>query len=103
MLRKKIAILGSTGSIGKSLLNINSFKKFKNLNKDRKLKIYNNFESFNKIFKKKVDYIMSSIIGLDGLEPTFNSIKYTKKIAIANKESIICGWDLIKNYSLKIN
>ena len=39
---------------------------------------------------------MSSIVGLDGLEPTFKIIKYTKKIAIANKESIICGWNLIK-------
>ena len=40
--------------------------------------------------------LMSSIVGLDGLEPTFKIIKYTKKIAIANKETIICGWNLIK-------
>ena len=39
---------------------------------------------------------MSSITGLDGLKPTLKSIKYTKKIAIANKEAIICGWNLIK-------
>ena len=39
---------------------------------------------------------MSSLIGLSGLVPTLNIIKFTKKIAIANKESIICGWDLIK-------
>ena len=39
---------------------------------------------------------MSSIVGLDGLKPTINIIKHTKKIAIANKESIICGWSLIK-------
>ena len=134
-MKKTIAILGSTGSIGKSLLkilqrqkkefeivlltantnykellnqtknfkvknviitNINSFKKFKNLNKDRKLKIYNNFESFNKIFKKKVDYSMSSIVGIDGLKPTIKIIEFTKTIAIANKESVICGWNLIK-------
>ena len=38
---------------------------------------------------------MSSIIGLSGLEPTLKIIKHTKKIAIANKESIICGWNLI--------
>ena len=30
---------------------------------------------------------MSSITGIDGLEPTIKIIKYTKKIAIANKES----------------
>ena len=39
---------------------------------------------------------MSSITGIDGLEPTIKIIKFTKKIAIANKESIICGWNLIK-------
>ena len=38
---------------------------------------------------------MSSIVGLQGLAPTLKIIKFTKKIAIANKESIICGWNLI--------
>ena len=39
---------------------------------------------------------MSSISGFDGLKPTIKIIKKTKTIAIANKESIICGWSLIK-------
>ena len=43
---------------------------------------------------------MSSIIGLNGLSPTIKIIKHTKTIAIANKESIICGWNLI-NRELK--
>ena len=38
---------------------------------------------------------MSAISGIDGLDPTLKIIKKTKKIAIANKESIICGWNLI--------
>ena len=45
---------------------------------------------------------MSSISGLQGLEPTLKLIKYTKKIAVANKEAIICGWGLIKT-ALKKN
>ena len=45
---------------------------------------------------------MSSIMGINGLEPTLQIIKYSKKIAIANKESIICGWNLI-NKELKKN
>ena len=40
---------------------------------------------------------MSSISGIDGLEPTLKIIKFTKKIAIANKESIICAWDLLNS------
>ena len=134
MKKKKIAILGSTGSIGKSLLKIiekdkknfdiilisankdqktllTQAKKFnvkniiitdKNIYKDLKkkrnlkIKIFNSFKNFNQIFRQKLDYTMSSIVGLDGLHPTLEIIKYTKKIAIANKESIICGWSLIK-------
>ena len=134
-MKKKIAILGSTGSIGKILLNIikkdkknfeivllsaqgnykeilnqaksfrvknlilndlESIKKIKKNKYSKKLKIYNNYDHFDKIFKKKVDYVMSSISGIEGLRPTIEIIKHTKKIAIANKESIICGWDLIK-------
>ena len=140
-MKTKIAILGSTGSIGKTLLDIirkdrknfeiilltantnykllyNQAKKFnvKNLiitntkkfnllekiNKKKNLNIYNNFKGLSKIFKSKVDYSMSSITGINGLEPTLNIIKYSKKIAIANKEAIICGWNLI-NRELKKN
>ena len=43
---------------------------------------------------------MSAISGIEGLTPTYKIIRYTKKIAIANKETIICGWDLI-NKELK--
>jgi 1-deoxy-D-xylulose-5-phosphate reductoisomerase len=136
-MKKKIAILGSTGSIGKSLINIlkkdksnlnitlltaneninellkqikifkveniivtnyKMFLKIKRLLKNKKINIYNNFNLINKIFyNQKNDYVMNAISGLDGLEPTIKIIKFTKKIAIANKESIICGWSLIKN------
>jgi 1-deoxy-D-xylulose-5-phosphate reductoisomerase len=133
-MKKKIAILGSTGSIGENTLKIikedkknfeiillstnkninrifkqakefkvkniivsdfNSFQKAQLKFKKSKIKIYNNFYSLNKIFKKKNDLIMSSITGLSGLEPTLKSIKFTKKILVANKEAIICGWNLI--------
>ena len=39
---------------------------------------------------------MISIIGIDGLNPSLQLIKYSKNIAIVNKESIICGWNLIR-------
>ena len=61
------------------------------------MNVFNNFDGFKKIFKKKIDYAMSSISGIEGLKPTIEIIKYTKNIAIANKEAIICGWDLIRN------
>tara|TARA_Y200000002_G_scaffold381397_1_gene395339 strand:+ start:695 stop:1858 length:1164 start_codon:yes stop_codon:yes gene_type:complete len=138
-MKKKIAILGSTGSIGKSTLDLirkdkinfevvlltshknikeldkqvkmfnvknliitdnKSFTSLKRKYKKKKIRIFNNYKSLDNIFKKKIDYTMSSISGLTGLEPTLKIIKKTKIIAIANKESIICGWNLI-NKELK--
>ena len=134
-MKKKISILGSTGSIGKNLLkiinknkdyfkitllsanknyklllnqaklynvknlvisNTDSYYKLKKFEKKFSIKVYNNFDNLKKIFKFKNDYTMSAISGLDGLKPTLNSINYTKNILIANKESIICGWNLIE-------
>jgi len=133
---KKIAILGSTGSIGSSLVKIikkdkknfkielitanknykklitqvkffkiknviitdqSSFLKVKKFFRNKKINIYNNFDSLNVIFKnKKIDYAMCSITGFYGLKPTLEIIRFSKVVAIANKESIICGWNLIK-------
>ena len=66
--------------------------------KNNNVKVYKNFDSINKIFNinNKIDYSMCSISGFQGLKPTLEIIKFTKTIAIANKESIICGWNLIK-------
>ncbi len=73
------------------------FLKFKNKFLKRKIKAFSTFKDLKKsIIKSKIDYIMCSISGLDGLETTVNSISITKNIAIANKESIICAWNIIK-------
>ena len=140
---KKIAIFGSTGSIGTTLIDIikkdkknfkvelitanknykklvkqvrffdvknvividqNSFLKVKKIFKDDNINIYNNFNTIKKIFKnRKIDYTMSAITGFHGLKPTLEIIRFTKVIAIANKESIICGWNLIKRNLDKFN
>ena len=134
----KISILGSTGSIGKSTLEIiKKTKKFKvvliyansnyikileqikiykpkiaivnnkdvcfKLKQNKKIKktlIFNNFKLAYK-YIKKVDITVSAIPGIAGLEPTLSFIKLSKKILLANKESIVCGWKLIKKYSIK--
>ena len=70
-------------------------KKFKN----KKVKILNNFESLRSI--KKSDITISAIPGIAGLKPTIILTKLSKKILIANKESVICGWNLIKKKAKK--
>jgi len=76
------------------------FQKFKKKFKKKNIKVLFDFKNLNKVFKKKVYYTINGISGINGLEPTLNIIPYTKNIAIANKESIICGWNFI-NKSLK--
>ena len=144
-MKMKIAILGSTGSIGKSTLDVirkdknffevvflsanNNYKKLiqqaKEFNvkniliknqifherterslKNSKTKVYSGDISLTNIISKKLDYTMAAIVGVAGLQPTIDAIKISKTVALANKESIICGWEilskLIKKYKTKI-
>jgi len=135
-MKKKIGILGSTGSIGentgkiiqnnkkdfdviflstntniKKLLRQSSilkpksviifdkqnYLKYKKKFISKKIKVFNSFKELKKkSLKSKIDYIMCAITGLAGLDSTINCIDVTKNIAIANKESIICAWNLIE-------
>ena len=61
------------------ITNPRSFLKIKKNRYSKKIKIFNKFDEFEKIFKSKVDYTMSSITGIEGLKPTLNIIKYSKK------------------------
>ncbi len=81
--------------------NYEVFKKVKNKFKKKKIKIFNQFESNLKI--KKSDITITAIPGIEGLFPTIEMIKKSKKLLIANKESIICGWKLIKKDAKKNN
>ncbi len=140
-MKKKIAILGSTGSIGTTSLNIikkksklfkievlsanknynkilyqikkfkpnffvvtnnNIYLKIKRKLKSNKTKISNSFKQLN-FSKKKLDITIAAIPGLIGLEPTIKFTKISKKILLANKEAIICGWDIIKKTANKNN
>ena len=79
--------------------NQNIFKKILKKFKSNKIKILNNFDYSN--LKKKNDITISAIPGIAGLKPTIMMTSVSKKILIANKESIICGWDLIKKSANK--
>ena len=78
---------------------IEVYKKIKFKFKKKKIKILNNFTSFAP--KKKTDITISAIPGIAGLQPTMSLTGQSKKILIANKEAVICGWSLIKNIARK--
>ncbi len=138
-MKKKIAILGSTGSIGSTSLKIieknrnlfnieilsanknykricnqiikfkpryfivtnnQIFLKIKKKFKKKKIKIFNNYNKIN-LPNKKIDITIAAIPGIVGLEPTIKFTQKSKKILLANKESIICGWEIISKIAKK--
>tara|TARA_E500000331_G_scaffold356924_1_gene416788 strand:+ start:691 stop:1857 length:1167 start_codon:yes stop_codon:yes gene_type:complete len=137
---KKIAILGSTGSIGQSTLdviykkrknfkivlltannnykklikqaktfnaqnviirNVKHYSKVKHSLKKNKTKVFTGDISLKKIIISKLDYTMSSIVGIAGLQFTVDAMKLSKVVAIANKETIICGWNILSKLQKK--
>jgi|TARA_B100001093_G_scaffold414717_1_gene404929 1-deoxy-D-xylulose-5-phosphate reductoisomerase len=139
-MKKSIAVLGSTGSIGSTTLKVinqnhklfniqilaansnykkicDQIKKFKPSifiisNKKILFKIKKKFKKNKKIYLinkfseipaniKKIDITISAIPGISGLDSTLRFIKISNKMLLANKESVICGWQLIHKEAKK--
>ncbi len=138
---KKILILGSTGSIGVSTLDvIRNFKEhfevfgltansnidllqkqitefkpkfivIRNLEKAKKIKQYINSckilsgeEGLVEITKNgDYDILVSSLVGFAGLAPTLESIKRGKRIALANKETLVAAGEIVIDLAKKYN
>lgn len=130
---KKVAIFGSTGSIGDSTLNVirenkdifevvtlvagkNIEKLIKQIeefspknvyiidkvNADKIKELYKNLnvyygeEGMEEISKlTDFDISVSALVGIAGLKPTYNMIKNGKTVALANKEVLVAGGELI--------
>lgn len=140
-MKKGIAILGSTGSIGiqalevisensdlfevevltaneNSQLLIRQAKKhipnsvvivnekkydevFSALN-PLNIKVYSGKDSLEQIvISEKIDVVLTAVVGYSGLLPTINAIKNGKKIALANKETLVVAGDLITRLCLE--
>lgn len=134
-LKQKIAILGSTGSIGKQTLEIvrqfpdvfevevltaqNSYKELilqaiefipnsiviANQQHYREvsgalasypIKIYAGDDAISQVVDSgEIDIVLVALVGIAGLKPTIQAIKAGKRIALANKETLVVAGDLI--------
>ena len=118
---KRIAILGSTGSIGTQALDIirNNPDKYKAValscgkNTELLKKQIEEFapemvycdsdSSLNKNADSIIDiatmddadYVLNSLMGMRGLEPTLAAIEKGKDIAFANKETLVVGGEIV--------
>ena len=142
-MKKGIAILGSTGSIGTQTLEVisehkNLFtvevltannncdllieqaKKYKPnavviVNRDKYdkvnselsklgIKVYAGQKSLEQIVEsEEINIVLTALVGYSGLTPTINAIKHGKKIALANKETLVVAGDLITKLSKEYN
>lgn len=134
-MKKRIAILGSTGSIGKQTLEvINQLKsnfsvevltagknaellikqakeykpnsvviadesKYKlvfNALDRLDIKVYAGNKAIEEIVESNsIDIVLTAMVGFSGLLPTINAIKHKKRIALANKETLVVAGELI--------
>ncbi len=134
-MKKKIAILGSTGSIGEQTLNviqqhpdrfevevltanenvekltkqaiefqpnivvIANENKYSELSKNLEntdIKVFAGKESLADIVEMdSVDVVLNALVGFSGLIPTIRAARYNKQIALANKETLVVGGNII--------
>ncbi len=133
---EKIAILGSTGSIGSQTLDIvkkfpekfsveiliagnnvdllasqarqfnpgivvignsDHYLKLKEDLADTDIKVYAGAEAIDQVIASStVDVVVASVVGYSGLRPTIAAIKSGKKIALANKETLVVAGEIIR-------
>jgi len=135
-MKKRIAILGSTGSIGTQALKIlnefpdkfelnlisansndklllkqalefqpkdvviNSSEGYKNIKKNIRGKSYvhHGASSLCQLIENNdYDVVLVAIVGFAALLPTISAIKSNKKIALANKETLVVGGEIISS------
>jgi 1-deoxy-D-xylulose-5-phosphate reductoisomerase len=133
---ERIAILGSTGSIGSQALDVISrfperfsvevlvagnnfemlsrqahkfqpdavvigntdhYKQLKESLSDTNVKIYSGSDAIEQVVtSSSVDTVLASIVGYSGLRSTISAIKAGKKIALANKETLVVAGEIIE-------
>lgn len=135
MMKKKIAILGSTGSIGTQSLEVISeqsdklevevltansnsellikqaiafkpnhvviadeskYKEVKEALTPHDIKVYAGNRSIEELMGvTSADIVLTAMVGYSGLKPTIAAIKNKKRIALANKETLVVAGELI--------
>jgi len=77
--------------------NNDSYKKFKDLNNNKNLKVLNGNSSYSEVFEYKTDMVVAAITGSTGLMPVVKAAEKGITIALANKESLVCSGSLINS------
>jgi len=80
------------------------YLKLKEALADLPIKVFAGNDSIAQVAEMQpVDIVLTAMVGYSGLKPTINAIKAGKKIALANKETLVVAGELICNLVEKHN
>jgi 1-deoxy-D-xylulose-5-phosphate reductoisomerase len=60
------------------------------------IEFFENEEGVEELARKNVDVLVSAIVGAAGLRPTLAGLSSSKRIALANKETLVMAGDIVK-------
>lgn len=82
--------------------NAGHYRQLKEQLKDLPVQVYAGKEAFEQaVTQSQVDVVIAAIVGYSGLRPTIAAIKAGKKIALANKETLVVAGGIISDLALK--
>ena len=80
------------------------YEKLKNALSDIPIKVFAGSDSIAQIAEMQpVDIVLTAMVGYSGLKPTIHAVKAGKKIALANKETLVVAGELICDLVAKHN
>lgn len=78
------------------------YSKLKDALADLDIKVFAGADSVAQIAEMQpIDIVLTAMVGYSGLKPTINAIKAGKKIALANKETLVVAGELIRDLAQK--
>lgn len=87
-----------------AIANENHYHKLKESLSDLPVKVFAGDDSIAQIAEiQPVDIVLTAMVGYSGLKPTIQAVKAGKKIALANKETLVVAGELICDLVAKHN
>ena len=84
--------------------NEDHYKRLKEGLADMPVKVFAGAESVAQVAEMQpIDIVLTAMVGYSGLKPTMNAIKAGKKIALANKETLVVAGELIRELASTYN
>ena len=87
-----------------AIANETHYQKLKEALSDLPIKVFAGNDSIAQVAEMQpIDIVLTAMVGYSGLKPTINAIKAGKKIALANKETLVVAGELICDLVEKYN